>query len=49
LFSLSKNNPEKVNQVRIDGNYVTIDKNSIEVQPYEIVMPKIFLEEFGLD
>ena len=49
LFSLSKNNPDKVNQVRIDGNYVTIDKNSIEVQPYEIVMPKIFLEEFGLD
>ena len=49
LFSLSKNNPNKINSFKIEGREVTIDKNSIQVQPYEIVMPKIFLSEFGLD
>ena len=33
----------------VDGEEIQIDKESIQVQPYEIVMPKIFLNEFGLD
>lgn len=49
LFALSKNNPEKNLEFLIDNQPITVDKNSIEVQPYEIVMPKIFLEEFGLE
>lgn len=49
LFALSKNNPEKNLEFLIDNQPVIVDKNSIEVQPYEIVMPKIFLEEFGLE
>lgn len=49
LFALSKNNPDKNLEFTIDNQPVTVDKNSIQVQPYEIVMPKIFLEEFGLD
>ena len=49
LFALSKNNSDKINPVYIDGQLVTIDKNSIQTEAYELVMPKIFLEEFGLD
>ena len=49
LFSLSKNNPDKNIPVIIDDQPVEIDKNSIETESYEIVMPKIFLKEFGLD
>lgn len=49
LFALSTNNPTKLNQVRIGDELVTIDKQSITIQPYELVMPKIFLKEFGLD
>lgn len=49
LFALSKSNPNKIDPIRIDGNMVTIDKDSIQVEAYELVMPKIFLEEFGLD
>ena len=49
LFSLSKNNSTKNNPVQIDGKLVKIDKNSIQTRAYELVMPKIFLEEFGLD
>lgn len=48
LFALSKNNPDKTYFVKIDGNDIMINKESIEVQPYEIVMPKIFLDKFGL-
>ena len=49
LFSLSKNNPNKINPIKINNNFVTIDKNSIQTEAYEIVMPKIFLKEFDLD
>ena len=49
LFALSANNPNKIPPIRIGGNYVTIDKESIITDAYEIVMPKVFLEEFGLD
>ena len=49
LFSLSKNNPNKIDSVKIGDELVTIDKNSIQTEAYEIVMPKVFLNEFGLD
>jgi hypothetical protein len=49
LFNLSKNNPNKNIEMRIKGDLVTVDKDSIEVIPYEVVMPKTFLNEFGLD
>ena len=49
LFALSTNNPTKVKSVKIGAEDVVIDKQSIQVQPYELVMPKIFLKEFGLD
>lgn len=49
LFSLSKNNPDKIDPVKIDNNLITIDKDSIQYDAYELVMPKIFLDEFGLE
>lgn len=49
LFSLSKNNPGKIKPFKIGDKLVQVDKNSIQTQAYEIVMPKVFLEEFGLD
>ena len=49
LFALSKNNVDKIPPVLIDGKPVTINKDSIKIEAYELVMPKIFLEEFGLD
>ena len=49
LFALSKNNPNKIPNIKIGGKDITIDKSSIMVDAYEIVMPKVFLEEFGLD
>lgn len=49
LFILSKNNPNKDATLKIDGRDVSIDKQSIQIEPYELVMPKIFLEEFGLE
>ena len=49
LFSLSKNNPDKSFPIKIGGKDVTVDKKSINIDAYEIVMPKVFLEEFGLD
>lgn len=49
LFTLSKNNPDKVNKIRIGGKMVTVDKESIVTSAYELVMPKVFLEEFGLE
>lgn len=48
LFTLSTNNPTKNIPIKINGEYIQIDKNSIKVQPYEVIMPKIFLSEFGL-
>lgn len=49
LFALSKNNPNKIPPIKIGGNDVLIDKSSIEIDAYELVMPKVFIEEFGLD
>jgi hypothetical protein len=48
LFTLSKNN--KINpSIKVNGELITIDKSSIEYKPYEIVMPKTFIEEFDLE
>lgn len=49
LFALSKNNVDKIPPISIDGDIVIVNKDSIQVEAYELVMPKIFLEEFGLD
>ena len=49
LFSLSKNNPGKIKPFKIENTFVQVDKESIQTFAYEIVMPKVFLEEFGLD
>lgn len=35
--------------VTINGESWTIDKNSIKIKPFEIVMPKVFATNFGLD
>ena len=35
-------------QVQVNGELVTIDKNSIEIQNYELIMPKVFASKFGL-
>ena len=48
LFSLSKNNSDKIDPVLIDGQPISIIKDSIVVDAYELVMPKTFLNEFGL-
>lgn len=40
---------ERTTQTRIGGVYHTVDKPSIKIQPYEIIMPKIFMTKFGLD
>lgn len=39
---------EKLNQVKIDGEQHTIDRNSISQNAYEIIMPKTFATKFGL-
>lgn len=39
---------QKTNQVRINGEYHTIDKNSIKKQAYEAIVPKMFATAFGL-
>lgn len=36
------------NTVQIDGKIITINKDSINIKPYEIVMPKVFASNFGL-
>lgn len=38
----------KSKQVRINGEWHTIDKNSLQEQAYEIIMPKTFSTKFGL-
>ena len=38
-----------LNSVLINGNLVRIDKSSIKVKPYEVVLPKVFATNFGLD
>lgn len=51
LAALSKNGSEYIDThtVYIDGNEVMVDLNSVETFPYEIVMSKTFMTEFGLD
>ena len=39
----------RADSVRIDGNYVTVDKSSIKISPYEIIMPKTFKTAYSLD
>lgn len=34
--------------IKINGEYVQIDKNSVQDYPYEIIMPKVFATKFGL-
>lgn len=37
------------NKVIINNTTYTVDKSTLEIIPYEIVMPKTFINEFGLD
>ena len=39
---------KKSQQVRIDGDWHTVDKNSLQEQAYEVIMPKTFATKFGL-
>ena len=39
---------KKSQQVRINGDWHTVDKNSLQEQAYEIIMPKTFATKFGL-
>lgn len=39
---------KKSQQVRIDGDWHTVDKNSLREQAYEVIMPKTFATKFGL-
>lgn len=53
LFKLSPDYKGTNNTVEIvtlgRTKEVTIDRDSIEIQPYEVIMPKTFLREFNLD
>ena len=40
---------DKFDSVRIGKEFVKIDKSSIKVSPYEIIMSKTFATRFGLD
>lgn len=46
LNALSKNRPE--NKVLIRGHVITVDKSSIQINPSEIILPKVFRTRFGL-
>ena len=35
--------------VLIDGHAVVVNKTSIQTEPYELILPKIFIDEFNLD
>lgn len=37
------------NAVTINGHDIIIDRSSIQVKPYELVIPKVFATNFGLD
>ena len=39
----------RADSVRIDGQYVKVDKSSIKVSPYEIIMPKTFRTAYNLN
>ena len=47
---LNSLNPEDSlhNTVEINGDIWNVDKNSIDVHPYELIMPKVFATNFGL-
>lgn len=38
-----------LNKVKIDGNEVDVDYSTLNIQPYEIILPKTFKTAFGLD
>lgn len=40
---------DKYDSVRIGNEFIKIDKSSIKVSPYEIIMSKTFATRFGLD
>lgn len=46
--SLAAVSSGKLNTVLINGRMVQIDKTSLDVQPYELIMPKIYASRFGL-
>ena len=46
LNALSKDHPDNI--VYINNKPVVVNKDSIKVNPYEVIMPKIFMHEFGL-
>lgn len=46
LNALSKSHSEGM--VMIGGKLITVDKNSIQINPAEIVLPKVFKTKFGL-
>lgn len=39
---------ENAGKVKINGDYHSIDYESIKIQPYEVIMPKVFATSFGL-
>jgi len=40
---------KKGSVVLMDGTQIQLNPSSIEIEPYEIVMPKIFASVFGLE
>ena len=46
LNALSKDHPDNI--VYINNKPVVVNKDSIKVNPYEVIMPKTFMHEFGL-
>ena len=47
LNSISPKNEST--QVFVDGKPVMVDKDSIKIQSYGCIMPKVFKSNFGLD
>ncbi len=39
---------EDRSKVKIDNELVSIDKSNIQIQPYELILPKIFATNYGL-
>lgn len=39
---------DKTTKVKINGNYYSVDKRTLNFEPYEVIMPKIFATAFGL-
>lgn len=38
----------RTTQVKINGQLYTVNKNSLKVQPFELILPKVFATKFGL-